>query len=118
MITHNSTKKLKQKLSKDKKLRRFTIISLVIFASITTLSMLFFTTCNSETGQCNTNYINVINTIIIGFGVIGLVYCFFILKDFNKKVDENILPEYKEVLDDILSEKDDKNKKDNKVLSF
>ena len=82
-----------------------------MFASITALSFIFFTSCTD--GTCNTNYISVINTTIIAFGIIGLVYCFFILKDFNKKVDEEILPEYKEMLKDLDDKKDD-----NKLLSF
>jgi hypothetical protein len=110
-----------KKFCKDKKLRRFLIISIVMFASITALSFIFFTSCTD--GTCNTNYVSVINTIIIGFGIIGLIYCFIILKDFNQKVDTEILPEYKEMLKDI--EKDDSDKlsfdkkqDDKKLLSF
>jgi hypothetical protein len=51
------------------------------------------------------------------------VYCFFILKDFNEKIDDKILPEYKDILledekdnDDKLSFEKDKDK--NKLLSF
>jgi hypothetical protein len=65
----------------------------------------------------------VINSIIIGFGIIGLVYCFFILKDFNTTIDDKIIPEYKDILledekdnDDKLSFEKDKDK--NKLLSF
>ncbi len=85
-----------------------------MFASITALSFIFFTSCTDDV--CNTDYINIINVVIISFGILGLVYCFFILKDFNKKVDDEILPEYKEMLKDLDEEKDDK--KDKKLLSF
>jgi hypothetical protein len=106
---------------KKSRIRKFLTISLIIFTVITALSFLFFTSCTDDV--CNTDYIKVINSIIIGFGIIGLVYCFFILKDFNEKIDDKILPEYKDILledekdnDDKLSFEKDKDK--NKLLSF
>ena len=105
--------KITQKLQKDKRLKRFVIISLVIFSFITTLSFLLFTSCNRD--ACSTNYFNVFNMIFLSVGIIGLVYCFPILRDMNDKADKNIIEEYKDVLDpeDIkvikeVTEKDNK----------
>ncbi len=120
-VNHASMTLEQHEHQKKARIRKFLTISLIIFTVITALSFLFFTSCTDDV--CNTDYIKVINSIIIGFGIIGLVYCFFILKDFNEKIDDKILPEYKDILledekdnDDKLSFEKDKDK--NKLLSF
>jgi hypothetical protein len=64
----------------------------------------------------------VLNIVIIGFGIIGLGYCFLILKDFNSTIDDKIIPEYKDILLDDENDNDDKlsfeNKDKDKLLSL
>lgn len=100
------------KLKNMDKNKQFTLISLVIFGIITVLSIIFFKTCSSD--YCDFNWVNMIHIFIITFGIIGLTYCFFILKEFNTKIDSEIIQDYKEIL------MDDKNddKKDKNLLSF
>lgn len=76
--------------------KKFVIISLVIFSVIIVLSTTFFKTCNSN--YCNFNFISILNMSIIGAGIIGLIYCFYILKDFNMVIDEKIVQDYKKIL--------------------
>jgi hypothetical protein len=106
---------------KKTRIRKFLTISLIIFSIITALSFLFFTSCTDDV--CNTDYIKVINVIIIGFGIIGLVYCFFILKDFNTTIDDKILPDYNQILlDEELIDKEtlehEKDKDNKKLICF
>lgn len=81
--------------------KKFVIISLVIFSVIVVLSTTFFKTCNSN--YCNFNFISILNMSIIGAGIIGLIYCFYMLKDFNVVIDEKIAQNYKKIL---LDDKD------------
>ena len=78
------------------KLKKLGIISIVIFAFITSLSMLFFKNCNFST-YCNLTFITMIHVFIVSSGIIGLIYCFFILRDFDK-VDKNILQNYNKIM--------------------
>ena len=104
---------------KKTRIHRFLILSCAFFAVITTISFLFFTSCNSD-DSCSTNYFNLLNVVIICLGGIGLGYCFIILKDFNHTVDEKMIPHYKKILLDDELDHDDKlsfeNKKDDKNL--
>jgi uncharacterized protein YqhQ len=110
-----------KKLESDKRLKRFVTLSISIFTVITLLSFLFFTSCNND-DVCNVNYSNVFNVILLTCGIIGISYGFMILKDFNHKIDHEIIQNYKEMLSDSDKDKDDKlsfehiNKK--KKLSF
>lgn len=97
---------------KKTRVKHFIIISLVIFAVITTLSFLFFTSCNNDE-TCSTNYFNLLNVVIICAGLIGLGYCFLILKDFNHTIDDKMIPHYKKIL---LDDNNEDNKKDNNNL--
>jgi hypothetical protein len=105
---------------KKARIKKFISISFIIFGLITALSFLFFTSCTDDV--CNTNYVNVLNIVIIGFGIIGLGYCFLILKDFNSTIDDKIIPEYKDILLDDENDNDDKlsfeNKDKDKLLSL
>lgn len=98
------------------RLKQFGIISIVIFAIIVSLSITFFKTCNSI--YCDFNFTNTLNIIIISVGIIGLTYCFFILKSFNTTIDEGILKDYKHILLDEELDKDDsfENKKDKVMI--
>ncbi len=116
---------------KKTRVKHFLIASFVVFAIITTLSFLLFTHCNND-ANCNTDYYNLLNVVIICMGGIGLGYCFIILKDFNHTVDDRLIPHYKKILLDENNDDDtDKelsyeshnsdvrnNKKGNNVLSF
>ena len=99
---------------KKTRVRRFLILSCVSFAVITILSFLLFTRCNANE-NCNTDYYNLLNVVIICLGAIGLGYCFIILKDFNHTIDDKILQDYKEILSD---EKQEDKKNDKKLLSL
>jgi H+/Cl- antiporter ClcA len=114
-------------LKKMDKNRKFALVSLAIFGVITVLSIIFFKTCTSD--YCDFNAANTLNIVIITFGIIGLMYCFFLLKDFNTTIDKNILNDYKKVLEDSpekemklkdIIEQDNDNKKQNgdKTLSL
>ncbi len=92
---------------KKSRVHKFLIASCISFAIITTLSFLLFTHCNNDE-NCNTDYYNLLNVVIICFGGIGLGYCFIILKDFNHTVDEKLIPHYKKILLDDELDNDDK----------
>jgi predicted membrane channel-forming protein YqfA (hemolysin III family) len=111
MNTQTSNNKTKHD---NKKLKRFVIISILIFGAITALSFVLFTSCNAN-DQCNVNYSNVFNVILLTCGIIGISYGFMILKDFNTKIDTEIMENYKEML---LDEKDKDDKKEEKKLSL
>ena len=107
--------------------KQFAFISLAIFGVITILSIVFFNTCSSD--YCDFNFANTLNIVIITFGIIGLVYCFFLLKDFNTSIDKNIIADYKKILEDSpddsmklvdIVDKDSENKKDsdNKLVNY
>lgn len=111
-----------RKMDKNK---QFIIISLAIFGVITILSIVFFKTCSSE--YCNFNVANTLNIIIITFGIIGLLYCFFLLRDFNTTIDKDLIQDYKKILDDSpddvmkigdIIDKDKENKNGHKTVSF
>lgn len=91
------------------KLKKFGIISVIIFSAITILSLLYFSSCK-DGYNCTFNFNTIINVCIFTCGVIGIGYCFMILNSFNKKVDKTLV-EYKEIL---TSEKLD----NDKTLSF
>lgn len=93
----------KQKMDKIKK---FAIISTVIFSVVVVLSLLYFTSCNSN-GACSVNASSMINICIMCTGIIGIGYCFMMLKGFDKTIDKSV-SDYKEIL---LSEDMDKDNK-------
>lgn len=114
-------------IRKMDKMKQFGIVSLAIFGIIVILSIVFFKTCTSD--YCDFSATNTLNIAIITFGIIGLVYCFFILKDFNTKIDKELMQDYKEILMDSPEEEmklkdivdqDQKNKKDNhkKIVNY
>ena len=97
--------------------KQFGIVSIIIFAIIVSLSVIFFNTCNSA--FCDFNFTNTLNIFIITSGIIGLTYCFFILKSFNTTIDEGILKDYRKILLDDELDKDDKlsfENKDKKIM--
>ena len=108
------------KLKNMDKNKQFALVSLAIFGVITVLSIIFFKTCSSD--YCDFNWVNMIHIFIITFGIIGLTYCFFILKEFNTKIDDSLIPHYKQILLDDDKDKDNKlsyeKKKDDNILSF
>lgn len=114
-------------IRKMSKMHQFGITSLVIFTIIITLSVIFFKTCNAA--YCDFSVTNTLNITIITFGIIGLVYCFFILKDFNTTIDKKLMKNYQEILEDSpedtmklkdIVDQDQKNKKENgfKTISY
>ena len=102
-----------KKLEDNKRLKRFVTLSISIFTVITLLSFLFFTSCNND-DVCNVNYSNVFNVILLTCGIIGISYGFMILKDFNHKIDNEIIQNYKEMLADDDKDNDDKLSFENK----
>ena len=86
------------------KLKKLGIISIVLFAVITTLSLFFFKTCNYD--YCNIAFSTTIQFLLIGAGTIGLIYCFVILKKFDDKV-ENV-KDYEKILLDSDHNNDNK----------
>lgn len=105
--------------------KKFALVSLAIFGVITVLSFIFFKTCSSD--YCDFNVTNTLNLVIITFGIIGLTYCFFLLKDFNTKIDDNIMKDYKKILEDSpqdsmkltdIMDQDHENKKNHKTLNL
>lgn len=105
-------------LSTPKKNKQFVLISLSIFAIITVLSFGFFRTCTSD--SCDFSSTTTLNIIIVTFGIIGLVYCFFVLKEFNTIVDKKLEQDVKEILEDKLDLSNNENNKkdDSKLISF
>lgn len=95
------------------KIKKISLISIVIFSVIVGSSVLFFNKCNSL-DSCDISFIQLINPIILSAGVIGLVYGFYILKDFNMKIDKELVPTYKELIDDVNKEEKD----DYKIICF
>jgi len=96
-----------KKLESDKRLKRFATVSIIIFTVTTILSFLFFTSCNTD-DVCDVNYSNLFNVILLTCGIIGISYGFMILRDFNHKIDNEIIQNYHEMLNDSDKDKDDK----------
>ena len=88
--------------------------SIITFMLIIGVSLLFLVNCNSN--GCTIDGYKLLNVLIIGIAAIGLVYCYFGLKDFNKPVahheekDKDIIH-----LEKVLLSDDDNNpcKKEN-----
>lgn len=85
--------------------------SIITFIVIISVSLLFLVNCNSN--GCTIDGYKLLNVVIIGIAAIGLIYCYFALKDFNKPVlhhekDKDIIH-----LEKVLLE-DDNNSKENK----
>lgn len=103
--------------------KQFALVSLIIFGIIVLVSFLFFHTCRSE--SCEFGTASVINLIILTLGTIGLVYCYFELKGFNKIADKKLIEDYSDIIadlnkDETLINDQSNQKKDNdkKLLSF
>ena len=104
--------------------KQFALVSLIIFGIIVLVSFLFFHTCRSE--SCEFGTASVINLIILTLGTIGLVYCYFELKGFNKIADKKLHEDISDIIEDLHKDKTlindstkQENKKDSdKVLSF
>lgn len=105
----------KQNCEKNKRdvqrLKKFGVISTVLFAVVTVMSFVFLRTC--DINYCNFDLVNIMHIVLISAGTIGLGYCFIILKSFNpKKTSDH---EIKKVKDVLL---DDNKYKDNRFMSF
>src|SRR5688500_8113073 len=84
---------------KSKNLKRFGIISAVIFTLIVLLSLTYIKSCNDV--NCNNVFVQSIHVIILTSGIIGLGYCILILKSFEVKTDPIVEREYKEIIKDL-----------------
>ena len=88
-------------LNKNKKLKKLGIISIITLVFITTLTTSYFQNCNYFIMQCNPTFLSTVHILIVTIGLIGLIYCFYILRNFNKTVDNEILKDFEKiVLDD------------------
>lgn len=79
------------------KLKKLGIISIVLFAFITTLSLYFYKSCNSLS-NCDLAFTNTVSMFIIGAGIIGLIYGFIMLRGLDNKIDNSILKDYEEIM--------------------
>lgn len=100
----------------DKSLRKFVIISVILFLSVLIIGLYIIINkpvCNSL-GNCEMLSGQFIQLLIIMIGAIGMTYALMIIKQFDSKMDKEIIDNYKKLLD---YNKEDK--KDNKkILSF
>lgn len=79
----------------NKTLKKFGLISSVIFAVIIAFSIVWI----QLTDYSNFVFIQVINIMILASGLIGLGYCIIILRTFDTKIDsglENIVKDLEE----------------------
>lgn len=115
-------------LNNNKNLKRFGIISAIIFSFIVILSLVYITTCGKYS-NCANVYLSVIHSIILSAGLIGLGYCLLVLKTFDSKVDKDLeiktidMVKELEKSENKINEKifDDANKKQNnnkEITSF
>ena len=77
-------------MSQDKRtLKKFGIISSLIFGVIVLLSVLWIHLANNDLATTSS-----INIIILSSGIIGLSYCLFVLRRFDNKIDKEIFHDY------------------------
>lgn len=93
-----------------KTLRKFGLISSIIFSIIIALSIVWI----HVTDFSNLVFVQVINIIILSSGIIGLGYCILILRTFDHKIDKDIAKNYKDIIEDLEGD----NKDNNKVICF
>ena len=87
-------------MSQDKRtLKKFGIISTIIFGIIVLLSVLWIHLANNELATASS-----INIIILSAGVIGFTYCILMLKRFDKKIDSEIFDNYDKLVHEYKQE--------------
>ena len=87
-------------MSQDKRtLKKFGIISTIIFGIIVLLSALWIHLANNELATASS-----INIIILSAGVIGFTYCILMLKRFDKKIDSEIFDNYDKLVHEYKQE--------------
>jgi fumarate reductase subunit C len=67
---------------------KFGIIAAILFAAISVVSILFVDNC-SDINNCFLLRLN-INKVIIFLSLVGLVWCLYNARDFNKKIDTTV----------------------------
>ena len=79
-------------IKRDKKLKRFVFISLIMFALILGLTGLYAMSCID--GNCNDTYIYMIATIIFITSLFGLLYCILITREFK---NDEVIKDLKDI---------------------
>lgn len=92
-----------------KNLKRFGIISAVIFSAIVILSAIYIRSCDDNTILCNNLFIQSIHIIILTAGLIGLGYCLIILRSFDVKVDPETVNTFNKIVKDLEVSEDKTN---------
>ena len=85
----------------DKSLRRFAIISIVLFLSVLVIGLYAITNkqiCDSF-GNCEILSGQFIQILIIMIGAIGMTYALMVIRQFDSKLDKEVISNYKELLD-------------------
>lgn len=72
------------------------------------LSVYILSNC-SNFGNCGFISTQIIHVVFISIGTIGTAYCLMIVKGLDDKVDKDLVPDYKELIDYNI----DKDKKNN-----
>lgn len=98
VIQDHNTNKQKQNL------KRFGIISAVIFAIIIVSTIIYIKSYGDDPDLVSSLFIQSIHVIILSAGLIGLGYCILILKTFDVKVDPELERNYKEMVKDLKRE--------------
>ena len=85
----------------DKSLKRFAIISIILFLSVMIVGLYAITNkqvCDSF-GNCEMLSGQFIQIIIIMIGAIGMTYALMVIRQFDSKLDKEVINNYKELLD-------------------
>lgn len=83
----------------NKTLKKFGIISTIIFSVIVILSVLWIHLANNELATASS-----INIIILSSGIIGLSYCVMVLRKFDHKIDKDIFDNYDKLVNEYKRE--------------
>lgn len=85
----------------DKSLKRFAVISIILFLSVMVIGLYAISNkqvCESF-GNCEVLSGQFIQILIIMIGAIGMIYALMIIKQFDSKLDTEVINNYKELLD-------------------
>lgn len=99
----------------DKTLKKFGLISAILFSSILVISVYVLNNCSSF-GNCGFINSQIISIIFISIGGIGTGYCLIIVRGFDDKIDSEILENIKELND--YNNNGAESDKDKKLLSY
>lgn len=99
LFIYQKLKSVNNKMSSTKRdLKKFGLISAVLFSIIVVISTYLVLNCASF-GNCGFISNQVFNAIFLTIGSIGIIYGLIIIRSFDSKIDNDIIQDIKELND-------------------